>query len=154
MRPVATPRRRFCRPTTGAGSTFFMFCTKDPFGVWTQGCKNTHKPIPWRAKTVRTGSLGDNFRLADRKNLHTQPGLSIAIIADSQDVLFDTGRSGLFRSIARQLGMKIADITLAVLPDRHFDHGGGLAVFPEANDRARIHLGSRSPGQRAFTCSA
>jgi len=89
-------------------------------------------------------SLVDNNRLPQRKDLHTEPGLSLCIFTDEQQVLFDTGVSGVFHSNAHRLNVDIAHISLAVLSHHHFDHGGGLAAFLEANTQAKIYLRSSS----------
>ncbi len=85
-------------------------------------------------------SLIENTRRAERKDLRIEHGLSLFIALGDQQILFDTGASGNFHENARKLSANIAGITLAVLSHHHSDHGGGLAAFLQANDRASVYL--------------
>lgn len=89
-------------------------------------------------------SLVDNNVLSHRKGLRAEPGLALCIFTDEQQILFDTGMSGIFRSNAQRLNVDVAQISLAVVSHHHFDHGGGLATFLEANTQAKIYLRSGS----------
>jgi 7,8-dihydropterin-6-yl-methyl-4-(beta-D-ribofuranosyl)aminobenzene 5'-phosphate synthase len=101
-------------------------------------------PLQWSVKAMKIISLVDNKRLSQRKDLHTEPGLSLCIFTDGQQILFDTGVSGIFRSNAQRLNVDVTRVSLAVLSHHHFDHGGGLATFLEANAQAKIYLRSSS----------
>jgi 7,8-dihydropterin-6-yl-methyl-4-(beta-D-ribofuranosyl)aminobenzene 5'-phosphate synthase len=85
-------------------------------------------------------SLVENTRLLDRKDLHTEHGLSLYILLKDQQILFDTGISGNFHLNAQKLNVNIAKVTHAVISHHHFDHGGGLGTFLEANQKARVYL--------------
>jgi 7,8-dihydropterin-6-yl-methyl-4-(beta-D-ribofuranosyl)aminobenzene 5'-phosphate synthase len=92
-------------------------------------------------------SLIENSGLPNRKDLRTEHGLSLFIRLEDQQILFDTGISGSFHLNAQKLGVRVSDVTSAVVSHHHFDHGGGLATFLEANDRARVYLRNSSTEQ-------
>ncbi len=85
-------------------------------------------------------SLIDNTRLPGREDLATEHGLALCILTRGQQILFDTGVSGVFHSNAQKLNVDTAQATLAVISHHHFDHGGGLATFFEANQQAQVYL--------------
>ena len=93
-------------------------------------------------------SLVDNHRLPHRNDLRTEPGLALCVFTQEQQILFDTGISGNFLSNARRLDVDVDHISLAVLSHHHFDHGGGLKTFFEANSQAKVYL--RSSNTEAF----
>lgn len=93
---------------------------------------------------MKVVSLVDNSRLRKRRDLLTEPGFCLCIFTHELRILFDTGISGIFRSNAHRLNVNVAQISLAVLSHHHFDHGGGLATFLEANTQAKIYLRSSS----------
>jgi 7,8-dihydropterin-6-yl-methyl-4-(beta-D-ribofuranosyl)aminobenzene 5'-phosphate synthase len=92
-------------------------------------------------------SLVENTRLLERKDLLTEHGLSLYILSKDQHILFDTGSSGNFHLNAQKLSVNTAKISLAVISHHHFDHGGGLGTFIEANQQARVYLRSSSTEQ-------
>ncbi len=92
-------------------------------------------------------SLVENTRRPDRKDLRTERGLSLFISFNDQKILFDTGISGKFHRNAQKMNLDIAKVTLAVISHHHFDHGGGLATFLEANRQARVYLRNSSTEQ-------
>jgi len=87
-------------------------------------------------------SLIENTGLPAHKDLRTEHGLSLFIRSKDQQILFDTGVTGNFHPNAQKLNIDIAQVTQAVISHHHFDHGGGLATFLEANHQARVHLRS------------
>jgi 7,8-dihydropterin-6-yl-methyl-4-(beta-D-ribofuranosyl)aminobenzene 5'-phosphate synthase len=87
-------------------------------------------------------SLVDNKRLPQRQDIRPESGLALCIYTQGQQILFDTGISGVFVANAQRLNVDIAQVSLAVLSHHHFDHGGGLATFLAANSRAKIFLRS------------
>ena len=99
---------------------------------------------------MRIVSLIDNNRLTGRKDLRTEPGLSMCIFTDKGQILFDSGVSDGFRLNAQQLNVDLAQVTHAVLSHHHFDHGGGLGTFLEANSQAKIYLRSRSSTEQLY----
>lgn len=72
--------------------------------------------------------------------LGTQHGLSLYIEANCKHILFDMGEDDLFLSNARELGVDIAGVDLAIVSHGHGDHGGGLPTFLAHNDQAPIYL--------------
>jgi 7,8-dihydropterin-6-yl-methyl-4-(beta-D-ribofuranosyl)aminobenzene 5'-phosphate synthase len=85
--------------------------------------------------------------IAHRANLHAESGLSLFIRSKDQRILFDIGMSGKFHLNAQKLNVNTAEINLAVISHHHFDHGGGLAAFLEANHQAKIYLRNSSTEQ-------
>lgn len=89
---------------------------------------------------MRITALVENTRIPQRKDLQTEPGLSLLIEMDGRQILFDTGLKDGFYANAQNLKVDISKIDLAVISHHHFDHGGGLATFLKANDHAKIYL--------------
>ena len=79
-------------------------------------------------------------------DLGTQHGLSFYIEANGRKILFDMGEDGLFLQNAEKLGIAIADVDLAIVSHGHGDHGGGLGVFLEHNEKAPVYLNRRAFG--------
>jgi len=93
-------------------------------------------------------ALVENTRLPGRDDLASEHGLSLCIFTNEQQILFDTGASGVFHSNAQKLDVDTAQANLAVISHHHFDHGGGLASFFEANRQAKVYL--RTSGTEDF----
>ena len=72
--------------------------------------------------------------------LGSEHGLSLHLDAAGMIILHDVGASGLFADNARALGIDLARVDLAVLSHGHYDHGGGLGRFLDANDRAPVYM--------------
>lgn len=89
---------------------------------------------------LRVSVLVENSGSEERKDLSPEFGLSLHIENNGQNILFDTGTSGVFVDNAEKMGIDIGEVTIAILSHHHFDHGGGLARFLEVNDHARIYL--------------
>jgi 7,8-dihydropterin-6-yl-methyl-4-(beta-D-ribofuranosyl)aminobenzene 5'-phosphate synthase len=99
---------------------------------------------------MRVTSLIENSCRADRPDLRAEFGLSLHIEANGSRLLFDTGSSGAFLANAEALGVDVAAVDLVVVSHQHFDHGGGLATFLEANDRAPVYLRASPFADRWF----
>ena len=96
---------------------------------------------------MRVISLIENTGPSDRKGLRIEHGLSLCIFSKGQQILFDAGISGNFYLNAQRLNVNTAKATLAVISHHHFDHGGGLATFLDANHQARVYLRNSSTEQ-------
>lgn len=73
-------------------------------------------------------------------DLRCEHGLSLYLELKDKKILFDVGASNIFVENAKILGVDIADIDYLVLSHGHNDHGGGLEVFLEENDKAEIFI--------------
>jgi 7,8-dihydropterin-6-yl-methyl-4-(beta-D-ribofuranosyl)aminobenzene 5'-phosphate synthase len=72
--------------------------------------------------------------------LRAEHGLSLHVTRGGLSILHDTGASGLFAENAKALGIDLSNVDLAVLSHGHYDHGGGLERFLEANGSAPVYL--------------
>ena len=65
-----------------------------------------------------------------RRGLPVEHGLSLHIqLDDGRQVLFDMGQRRLFGDNAKRLGIRLADVDVAIVSHGHYDHGGGLRAF-------------------------
>ncbi len=74
--------------------------------------------------------------------VQAEHGLSLYIETADRRILFDMGQTDLFARNAEILGVDLASVDIAVLSHGHYDHGGGLAVFPEINKNAPVYITS------------
>ncbi len=95
-------------------------------------------------------SLIENTKSQDRKDLCVERGLSMLIRSQGKQILFDTGVKDGFRKNARELEVDLSKVDLAVLSHHHYDHGGGLKVFFEANQKAKVFLRTSRTEQFLF----
>lgn len=77
--------------------------------------------------------------LVYKQGLIAEHGLSLYIETDKQNILFDTGQSGVFIQNAQKLGIKIENIDILVLSHGHYDHTGGLYPFLKKNSKAKVY---------------
>jgi len=61
-------------------------------------------------------------------------GFSSLVEFNGEQILFDTGSSGLFIENAKKLGVDLGKTDFVVLSHGHWDHSGGLPRFIEAFD--------------------
>lgn len=67
-------------------------------------------------------------------------GLSFYIETRQHKILFDLGPDEQFLKNAGRLGVNIADVDTVVISHGHTDHGGGLKLLLEKNNKARIYI--------------
>ena len=94
--------------------------------------------------------LAENNRLEGRKDLSAEHGLSLHIQCDGKQILFDTGATEAFGRNAEKLRISIQKVDMAIISHHHFDHGGGLAHFLEANPKAKVYLRGNEAGECYF----
>lgn len=89
-------------------------------------------------------ALAENTALSDK--FGCEHGLSIYVETAHHRLLFDTGASSLFAENAKKLGVDISTVDTLVLSHGHYDHGGGLATFLDANDQAQVYVHEQAFG--------
>lgn len=89
---------------------------------------------------IRT--LAENTTLDS--SLGCQHGLSLLVETDGRSILFDMGADGLFAENASKMGVDLAAVDAAFVSHGHSDHGGGLKVFLQMNDRAKVYINGRA----------
>lgn len=87
---------------------------------------------------MKITALIENTTIKD--DLKPQHGLSLYIETKSHRLLVDTGANGLFLENAKRLGIDISAVDTLVITHGHFDHGGGLKSFLEANKTAKVYV--------------
>jgi 7,8-dihydropterin-6-yl-methyl-4-(beta-D-ribofuranosyl)aminobenzene 5'-phosphate synthase len=98
---------------------------------------------PIKEKSMIITCLTENACPTDRKDLIAEKGLSLHIQHEDRSILFDTGVKGAIIDNAENLGVDLSSVDMAVISHHHYDHGGGLPLFLEANSKAPIYLKSR-----------
>lgn len=71
-------------------------------------------------------------------------GLSLYIEMENQVILFDTGQGDRFVHNADIMGVDLSKVDLTVISHGHYDHGGGMNAFLNANDHAPIYVHNRA----------
>lgn len=95
--------------------------------------------------TMRIVTLMENTAVSDEyKASH---GLSFYIETKNHKILFDMGPDAGFLENAEKAGVDIRNVDIAVLSHGHYDHGGGISAFLEANKKARIHMQKKAFGE-------
>lgn len=78
---------------------------------------------------------------ASAVGLPVEHGLSLYVrLNNGQNILFDMGQGRLFADNAERLGLSIAEVDTAIVSHGHYDHGGGLGVFFEKNEKAKVYM--------------
>jgi len=91
--------------------------------------------------------LIENSPSPDNSRLFFEHGLSLHIAYRGHSILFDMGKSDRFADNASLLGIDIGSVDAAVLSHHHYDHGGGLQRFFEANPNANVLLKPQPSGE-------
>lgn len=73
-------------------------------------------------------------------NLACEHGLSLYIETANHKILFDMGQTDLFAENAKKLGIDLSQVDIAILSHGHYDHGGGLKIFLELNEKAPVYI--------------
>ena len=89
---------------------------------------------------MRVVALIEDTKLEGREDLVAEHGLSLYIECDDKHILFDTGATEAFNQNAEKLGVNLQEVDVLVVSHHHYDHGGGLARFLEANHKAKVYL--------------
>lgn len=79
-------------------------------------------------------------------DLQSEHGLSFYIETNGKRILFDAGQSGAFADNAKELGIDLEKVDLAVLSHGHYDHGNGMLRFLEENSSAPIYVSDLAAG--------
>jgi len=90
-------------------------------------------------------ALVENTAVSD--DFKCEHGLSLYIETQTQKLLFDVGKSDLFLENAKKLGIDIEEIDRVIISHGHYDHGGGLKAFLNANSKAKIYLNKNAFGK-------
>ena len=78
--------------------------------------------------------------LVRRRNLIAEHGLSLWIEDESDKVLFDSGQTDVYLHNAKELNIDLTEAHAVVLSHGHYDHGSGLAYFPEETRWPRVFV--------------
>lgn len=70
----------------------------------------------------------------------TEHGLSLYIETHNKCILFDMGQTDLFLKNAKNLGINLSAVDVAIISHGHYDHGGGLKNFLEINSHAPVYI--------------
>lgn len=68
----------------------------------------------------------------------SEHGLSLYVETHNQNILIDTGASGLFLENAKKLKVDLTKVEAVFLSHGHYDHGGGILDFHKINPTAKI----------------
>jgi len=81
-----------------------------------------------RVRELSITMLADNS-IASGEGVLAEHGLSMLVEADSRQLLFDVGQSGIFLGNAARLGIDLALARRVVLSHGHYDHAGALPLL-------------------------
>lgn len=77
---------------------------------------------------------------SNQPELGCEHGWSVLAECQGQKILFDMGKTDLFRQNARKMGLDLAQAEMAILSHGHYDHAGGLPAFLEENHKAPVWM--------------
>lgn len=95
-------------------------------------------------------ALVENSPVKDERDLIAEHALSLHILTNGNQILFDSGASTAFALNAAKLGIDLGAVSAAVLSHHHYDHGGGMARFFALNAKAKVHLKEPPDGECTF----
>ena len=96
--------------------------------------------------------LAENTRSAE--DFRCEHGLSLYMEVNGHRILFDAGQSDAFLYNAEALGIDLSAVDMAILSHGHYDHGGGLKQFLQANQKAPVYLSQHAFGQHCSKTGA
>ena len=74
--------------------------------------------------------------------LQAEWGLSLYIEYEGYRILLDAGCTGIFADNAREMGISLEEVELAVLSHAHYDHADGMERFFLENGKAKCYIRS------------
>ncbi len=77
-----------------------------------------------------------------KNELFPEWGLAVYIEYHGHNILLDAGTTGIFAENAKQMGISVSEIELAVLSHAHYDHSDGLERFFEENKTGKCYIRS------------
>ncbi len=75
-----------------------------------------------------------------RESIISEHGFSLYIETDAHKILFDMGQTSAFADNARQMGIALDEVDIAILSHGHYDHSGGIKRFLEINSKASLYV--------------
>lgn len=76
--------------------------------------------------------------------IKSEHGLSLYIEACGKRILFDMGQGEIFIENAKELGVDLSAVDIAIISHGHYDHGGGLEAFLNINENAPVYIRKNS----------
>lgn len=87
---------------------------------------------------MKITTLTENTSLSPE--YQAEHGLSLLIENGPEKILFDMGQTDTFLKNAGKMGISLGDVAFAVLSHGHYDHGGGMQHFFQANSHAPVYV--------------
>ncbi len=92
---------------------------------------------------MRIKVLIENTTAPDMSSLKSQHGISLYLETRGKKLLFDTGQNHFFLDNAREMGVSLEEVEQVIVSHDHYDHGGGLESFLQANSQGTVFLSSQ-----------
>ena len=83
-------------------------------------------------------ALAENTSISDEYGC--EHGLSLYIESKLHKILFDMGRKKIFYENAVKMNVDLSAVDIAFISHGHFDHGGGMRLFLNHNEKAKIYV--------------